>query len=277
MTLKELLPQITERLKSAGVDAPVLDGELICAQAMGLSRSFLLAHDTDLLSPEICSIIESMVVRREERIPLAYILGHKEFFGLQFQVTPSVLIPRPETELMIEAALSEAPPNARVLDLCTGSGAIAVTLKHERPDLDVTATDISHEALEVAKLNCRSLLTKESVQFLQGDLFEPVEGAFDLILTNPPYIDFAEQDELQKELTYEPELALYTEESGERVPRIILEEFRTYLVSDGFFMMEIHDKKEDFIRRICDSMGLTYTIHRDYAGLPRFVSVKGRV
>ncbi|MFQ5612572.1 MAG: peptide chain release factor N(5)-glutamine methyltransferase [Anaerolineae bacterium] len=210
-TLRRALRQATASLQKAGIDTPGLEAELLLAHVLGCERSWLHAHDEAVLPPEKHLAFEQLLSLRRERVPLAYLTGHKEFFGLDFEVSPAVLIPRPETELLVEKALQaigRGRPTS-VVDVGTGSGCIAVTLAVHAPAARIIATDVSAEALAVAQRNAGRHGLKERVHFLQGDLLLPLSGPLDLILSNPPYIGPDEFPDLMPEVRdYEPRPAL---------------------------------------------------------------------
>ncbi|MFW5697414.1 MAG: peptide chain release factor N(5)-glutamine methyltransferase [Fimbriimonadaceae bacterium] len=232
MTVEDWVQAAAASLAKAGVDSPKLDAQLLLAHHLGWSRSRLLAHAKE--SFEKTPALEESLRRRVAREPLAYILGYREFFGRKFLVTPTVLIPRPETELLVEMALEES--FHRALDVGTGSGCLAVTLKAERPDCRVEGTDISKDALKVARQNAER--HKTHVAFSEADLWPPGRDKFDLIVSNPPYV--AHQDPLAPEIAmHEPKLALYAEEVGLAVYRRMAKEARPWLAKGGRLILEV--------------------------------------
>jgi release factor glutamine methyltransferase len=234
MTLGEWIPVATERLTQAGVTSSRLEAQLLAAHVLLVDRTYVLTHPEVELN-ELAA--EGLLQRRESQEPLAYILGHREFFGRRFRVTPSVLIPRQETELLIETALELTVPVKRVLDIGTGSGCIATTLKLERPDWDVWAVDISGAALQVARENAETLGAE--ITFRHSDLFSGLAGErFDLIVSNPPYIGV--EEELPVEVrSFEPGTALFAENRGLRIYELISEVYRDYLTPGGSMVLEI--------------------------------------
>ncbi len=210
-TVKDALDSALIPLTAAGVDTPRLDAEVLLAAAMEVDRAALIADPTQGVEPEP---FRDYVRRRAQREPVAYILGRKGFRRLELEVDPRVLIPRPETEHVVEAALG-LPHGARVVDVGTGSGAIALALADERPDLRVVATETSPGALAVARANAKRLGLE--VEWLEGDLLEPVTGAVDAVVSNPPYVRAGER--LAPELGYEPSEALYAGPEGLEVYR----------------------------------------------------------
>jgi release factor glutamine methyltransferase len=234
MTLGEWIPAATERLTQAGVTSSRLEAQLLAAHVLLVDRTYVLTHPEVELN-ELAA--EGLLQRRESQEPLAYILGHREFFGRRFRVTPSVLIPRQETELLIETALELMVPVKRVLDIGTGSGCIATTLKLERPDWDVWAVDISGAALQVARENAETLGAE--ITFRHSDLFSGLAGErFDLIVSNPPYIGV--EEELPVEVrSFEPGTALFADNHGLLIYQQLAAIYIDYLTDRGAIILEI--------------------------------------
>ena len=211
-SVRDALDSALIALTAAGCDTPRLDAELLLADAMGVDRAVIVSDPGRGLTPEQARRFQSYAMRRTQREPVAYILGTKGFRTIDLLVDPRVLIPRPETEHLVEAGL-ELPQGARVADVGTGSGAVALALKAERPDLEVVATDASAEALAVARANAQRLGLE--LELLEGDLLEPVEGQLDAVLSNPPYVADADRGTLAPDITrHEPEIALYAGSDG---------------------------------------------------------------
>jgi release factor glutamine methyltransferase len=211
-SVRDALDSAVIALTAAGCDTPRLDAELLLADAMGLDRAVIVSDPGRGLSPEQARAFQGHAMRRAQREPVAYILGTKGFRTIDLLVDRRVLIPRPETEHLVEAAL-ELPRGARVADVGTGSGAVALALKAERPDLEVIATDASPDALAVATANAQRLGLE--VALLAGDLLAPVDGRLDAVLSNPPYVADADRGRLAPEITrHEPGLALYAGADG---------------------------------------------------------------
>lgn len=207
-------------------------------------------------------------------MPLQYIIGKWNFYGRNFKVDSRALIPRPETELLVEQALERIQPGEEALDLCTGTGIIALTLGLERPDIHVTGTDISEDALDLAKEN-RELLGAHHIELLRGDLWEPFENTgrtFDVILSNPPYISPEEYRTLEEELYYEPESALLAREKGMEFYNRIIKDIRKYLRPGGRILFEIgHDQGNLVVEQLIRQGFQNTTITKDYNGLDRIV------
>jgi release factor glutamine methyltransferase len=195
-------------LTAAGVDTPRLDAEVLLAAAMGVDRAIVVADRSRGIEPEAARAFQDAIRRRSRREPVAYILGRRGFRHLELDVDPRVLVPRPETEHLVEAAL-RLPQGARLVDVGTGSGAIALALKHERPDLDVVATDLSADALAVARANGERLGL--DVEWRQGDLLAGVDRA-DAVVSNPPYVEVGAQ--VDPEVGYEPRMAVLAGTDG---------------------------------------------------------------
>ncbi|MEW5769105.1 MAG: peptide chain release factor N(5)-glutamine methyltransferase [Pseudomonadota bacterium] len=241
--LADTLKANAARLAAAlGLDAREarLEAQILAAQALAVGRAWLIAHDRDVLTPAQAGAVEALLVRRERGEPVAYILGEREFYGRVFKVTPDVLIPRPDTELLVETALRHLPPDrpATILDLGTGSGCIAITLALERPDCEVWAVDSSAAALAIAEANARRL-GAHNVRFLCGDWCEPLhDEIFDLIVSNPPYIDAGAPHLAVGDLPHEPLAALTPGDDGLSAIRRILAQARPHLRRGGLLMFE---------------------------------------
>jgi len=256
-----------------GVDAPRLTAELLLAHALSCDRVRLyLDFDKPMAEADLAAFRE-LVRRRVEREPTAYLTRRKEFFGRPFQVDPRVLVPRPETELVLEAALAALPPGGQALDLGTGSGVLAISLALERPGAAVIATDVSPEALEVAREN-GARLGAAGVTFLAGDLYDPVPpGArFHVIVSNPPYVPRGELDTLPPEVRREPRLALDGGDDGLAISRRIVAGAPGRLHSGGALVLEMHESHEDALPSLCLQCGFARAEpRRDLAGRPRLV------
>ena len=227
-------------LTAAGIDSARLDAEVLLAYACGASRAALIAglH----IDADAAAKFRQMIARRESREPLAYIIGRKEFFSLDFEVTPAVLIPRPETETLVEAALKflATRREPRVLDIGTGSGAIAIAIAMNAPTARIIATDITKEALEVARRNAIRHEREDRIEFVRADLFPDADSRFDLIVSNPPYVAEADLESLQPEIRlHEPRPALVDGGDGFDFYRSIAADSRSRLNPDGAVMVEI--------------------------------------
>ena len=279
MTPARLIREAAERLERAGVPDARVDASLLLAHVTG-RQALALRLDTDTaLTAADLAAFEALCTRRMAREPLQYLFREQPFYGRSFQVNPSVLIPRPETERLCELALerlrgfsgTSGASGPAVLDLCCGSGCIAVTVALELPGAEVTAADLSPDALAVARGNAERLGAK--VAFAQGDLFAAVgEQRFDVILSNPPYIPSADCDTLQAEVRREPRMALDGGADGLVFYRRIAEAAPAHLRPHGLLMMEIGIREEEQVAALCREAGLQgVRVHPDWNGIPRVV------
>jgi release factor glutamine methyltransferase len=280
-------------LARAGIESARLDAEVLLAGILGVRREDLYVQYARVLTAEEEKLFRDVLERRAIGEPVAYIAGRREFWSLDFAVSPEVLIPRPETELLVESALAclkRLPPpmtnpaggtgQFQALDLGTGSGAIAVSLANERGDLAVWATDLSGPALAMARLNARRHGVAPRVQFFHGDLFEPVAGRkefFDVIVSNPPYIPSAELANLAPDVRdWEPGMALDGGVAGLDFYRRIIAEAPLYLTPEGFLLVEIGPDLAVRVRELLAASGQyeECAVHPDYSGRPRVVSAR---
>ena len=259
----------TEQLRRVS-DSPRLDTELMLARALDVPRSYLFAHPDDSLDPAALERFSTALERRVKGMPIAYITGEKEFWSMILIVSPATLVPRPETEVLVDQALQRIPEagNFSVLDLGTGSGAIALAIARERPHCDVTATDVSDAALAVARENANRHALP-NIEFLCGDWTAPVNGRlFDLIATNPPYVPSDDPD--LENLKYEPQLALAAGDDGLDAIRRISVEARSVIRKGGILLIEHGDRQQKEIARMLSADGWSEISHvNDFSGKPR--------
>jgi len=255
LTIRQLLARTTPYLEEKGSASARLDAEVLLAEVLSTDRLHLYLDMDRPLDEEELARYREFVRRRAAREPIAYILGYREFYGLPFEVDSRTLIPRPETEGLVEAALAcmEKITAPRVIDLGTGSGAIALTLTREREDAQVYATDISEGALDVARHNALQLGVSARVTFAQGDLFAGVEGPFDVIVSNPPYVPDADRATMQPDVRdYEPASALFAGVDGLDVIRQIVALAPSYLREGGSLLFEIGYAQEQAVRALIE-------------------------
>lgn len=272
MTLGDLLEEGRQRLRALPFAPPPREAVLLLAELLGWSEARVRARTDEAAGPELRERFHSLLARRETGEPFAYLFERKEFFGREFAVDRRVLVPRPETEHLIEKALGLAlPPAPRVVDVGTGSGAIAVTLAAELPAARVLATDLSLGALEVAKANARRHAEAGRLLFVHTDLLAGVElGQVDLLVSNPPYVDPAEAERLSPEVVaFEPHLALFAEDGGRGAIVRLLEQARG-LRPGTPILLEIGYDQTDFVVAEAARQGLGRAeVTCDYAGLAR--------
>ena len=273
MTLSTLFRDATQRLTNAGIlaDEARTEARLLIQHVFGLTREQLILRPDQELDE---ALLEPLLARRASREPLAYLLGERGFYGLSFRVTPAVLIPRPETELLVEAAL--AVGQGHILDIGTGSGCIAVTLAKLLPNASVWATDISEAALDVARENAAR--HGVVVTFALGDLLAPLPQGlcFDVIVSNPPYIAPADATTLEPEVgVFEPHTALFDPISGSdglTLYRRLASEAPAWLTEGGWLMVEVGQGQAEAVAALFADAGLTaIDVREDLAGIPRVV------
>ena len=255
MRILELLGHGRELLAGRGTTEVALEAELLLRHALSLDRARLYASLQDEAEAPEIDLFNSLLERRLDREPLPYITAHREFYDLEFTVDSRVLIPRPETELLVEKALEflEARPAGEspvLVDVGTGCGAIAVALAHHLPSARIYATDISKDALEVAWNNCRAHSVEERVRLLEGDLLEPLPEAVDLIVANLPYVRSGDFQDLQRELLFEPRLALDGGPDGLDLIRKLIEQAAGVLREDDAVILEIDPRQADAVTTI---------------------------
>lgn len=274
MRLDAAVAEAAQRLSTTS-DSARLDAEMLLCRSINMPRSYLFAHPEDVLDELTIGRFDKLLQRRAEGEPMAYIMGIKEFWSLELLVSPATLVPRPETELLVELALREIPREAnwQVLDLGTGCGAIAVAIASERLMCDITATDISADALAIAKENVRQA-NLANVICIEGDWTEPVAGRrFNIIVSNPPYVG-ASDDALQA-LAYEPMAALASGEDGLDAIRILASDCGALLEAEGLLIIEHGVEQKDDVASILAAQGWSdITCHNDLAGKPRVTATR---
>lgn len=276
MTYRECYEQGCRTLQAAGIEEAALDARLLLEAVCGTNRNDLLVHGEQPVEPEAEEKYFGWIGKRAGRIPLQQLTGEQDFMGLTFTVNENVLIPRQDTEILVEEVLKELHDGMRILDMCTGSGCILLSLLHYSNDCEGLGVDLSAEALEVAGRNVLKVLTPEKAEhahFLQSDLFEKVEGKFEIIVSNPPYIASAEVEKLMPEVRdHEPRMALDGTEDGLHFYRRIIEEAGKHLVSSGMLFLEIGYDQGQAVSELMRTEGYCEVqVVQDYAGLDRVV------
>ena len=276
MTYRECYEQGCRTLQAAGIEEAILDARLLLEAVCGTDRNDLLVHGEQPVMPQAEEKYLNWIRQRAEHIPLQQLTGEQDFMGLTFSVNEHVLIPRQDTEILVEEVLKELHDGMRVLDMCTGSGCILLSLLHYSNDCEGLGVDLAAEALEVAGRNVLKVLTPEKAEhahFLQSDLFEKVEGKFEIIVSNPPYIASAKVDKLMPEVRdHEPRMALDGTEDGLHFYRRIIKEAGKHLVNSGMLFFEIGYDQGQAVSELMRAGGYREVqVVQDYAGLDRVV------
>lgn len=273
--------------KNRGIESPRAAAEILLAHALGTDRVHLYMHHDQPLDKTELALFKTFIQRRLQREPVAYIVGHKGFWSVDLSVTPDVLIPRPETERLVEVALAWLADRAfgsaaDIMDLGTGSGAIVVAIAAEAGLHRFFASDVSPDAIAIARNNAVTAGVAEHVRFFVGDWLAAVRPGplFDLIVTNPPYVASGEWSDLQPEIVhYEPRLALDGDEDGLRSYRAIVGTAHRFLKPGGALMMEIGCRQQEAIQLLAEQCGAyeTYNCYKDYSGHDRVVTMQKKI
>lgn len=272
MQIRRLLNEAIQLLKQT-TDTAQLDAELLLAHVLGLTRTQLIVRLDDSVPEPAEQHYQQLIARRYAGEPLAYIVGYREFWSLKLEVTPATLIPRPETEILVEQALKKFPAHEaiRVVDLGTGSGAIALAMAYERPHWSFIATDRSAEALRVAKRNAERLGIKNII-FREGNWCDALlrDETFHLIVSNPPYIAPDDVHLKQRELNFEPQTALVSSENGNDDLHLIIQQAHHYLLSGGWLLLEHGYEQKKIVTKFLNMHGyMQIENHADFSGIFR--------
>ncbi len=284
-TIQKLLKWVTEYLTTKGIESPRLSAELLLSHVLGLKRIELYTQFSQSVTAEQLGVLRDLVKRAGQFEPVAYLTGKTEFYSLELNITRDCMIPRPETELLVQRAIEFLRMrfgNQAVCDLCTGSGCIAVAIAKNFADACVFATDISDKALAVAAENVRKHQLAERITLLCGDLFDPLiqqldVNQFDLIVCNPPYVSSAEYDNLDKNVKdYEPRLALHAGDDGLDIYRRLIERIDQFLKPDAALMLEIGYAQGPVVRRLLEETNVfaEVKIEKDYHDNDRIVTAR---
>ena len=272
MTYRECYEKGCLALQTAGIEEATLDARLLLEAVCGTNRNDLLVHGEQSVTPEAEEKYLGWIGQRAEHIPLQQLTGEQDFMGLTFAVNEHVLIPRQDTEILVEEIMRDLHDGIRILDMCTGSGCILLSLLHYSNDCSGVGVDVSEDALAVARQNADRLAEKQAV-FIQSDLFEKVEGSFDLIVSNPPYIRSQEIVGLMPEVReHEPHLALDGKDDGLHFYREIIKGAMLHLKRGGQLFFEIGYDQGEAVQALLAANGYTeIAVVKDYAGLDRVV------
>jgi release factor glutamine methyltransferase len=281
MTVHDILNEAFHALEAAGIPSARLDAEVLLSFTLGQDKLEFLKNPEMTINEAQLSSFRNLIIRRARWEPVAYITGRKEFWTVTLEVNKDVLIPRPDTEIIVEEALEICrkidSAEINILDIGTGSGAIALALAREISNARIVATDISAAALALAQKNAGALQLEDKIDFRQGNLFEPVEGVFDIIVCNPPYISAQDYEELAAGVRdYEPQNALLAGKKGTEFYEKLIYESIDYLEKNGWLLMEIGAKQGKTVREIIEESGFydSVEMRRDYAGLPRVMRAR---
>ena len=276
MQLKDVLRAAIMRLEDSRVGSSRLNAEVLLMHTLGCDRAYLYAHPERELTEDELSRYDEHLSHRARGVPSQYITGHQEFWGLDFIVAPGVLIPRPETEHLVEAVLDIARRSElktpRIIDVGTGSGCIPIALAHELPEADLYATDISPDALEIAHANSSRLQVQNRIHFRDTDLLDGLpDEHFDIVVSNPPYVGESERDKVQLEVRkFEPHVAVFGGHEGLDIYRRLVPQARRVLRPTGWLAMEIGFSQEERVVSLLDGWQDVRSIP-DLQGIPRVV------
>ena len=274
MKVKQLLSDATLKLSISEIDNAPRDARILVAHALGIPKSQLSMKIKENVSEETKASLEKLISRRINREPIAKILGKRQFWGRTFFINEDVLDPRGDTETLIDYVIDG--PVRSVLELGTGSGVIAISLACEWKEVHVVATDISEAALFVAQKNAQNFDVHDKIDFLKSDWFEAIEGKFDLIISNPPYVGLSEINEISQEvLNHDPELALFAGSDGLGAYERIIPQLTKFLNPGGTVVLEIGASQSDSVKTLMNSSGLSEVkTFKDLAGKDRLVTAK---
>jgi release factor glutamine methyltransferase len=293
--LKRALASAVERLEAADVGSPRMNAEVLLMFVLGVGRAYLYAHPEHELTAEEETRYGEILAQRAIGMPSQYITGHQEFWGLDLVVSPAVLIPRPETEHLVEAVveLARGVQHPRLVDVGTGSGCVALALACELKDAEIYGVDLSEDALEIARANAARLQLEKQVRFLRSDILTVMPGKgvdpsrrscpmlfhdFDFVVSNPPYVAFSEADKVQRSVfAFEPRLAVFAGENGLDVIRPLIEQGHQALKAGGSLVLEIgYSMQEVVVNLLSPIMWDKTNVVPDLQGIPRVVSARKR-
>ncbi len=261
MTIKEFLLKTTKEFERLGISSSRLDAEIILAHCLKKDRVWLLAHNDQPLTKSDQTVANRLIKKRLSRQPISYVTNQKEFYGLDFYVDKRVLTPRDETELIAEEVIKNAPQGSSLIDIGTGSGALAITIAKHRPDLVISASEISAPALEVAKVNATKILGQNhKINMITSDLFDKIVGRFDIVITNLPYVSTDYKPRMMAEVQYEPAIALFGGAGdGLDLYREFFRQLPGHLKNNGLVYLESDPWQHQEITRVAASAGLAPT------------------
>lgn len=274
MKLKDVLADTAIKLSGSGIEGAARDARILTANALGTPISELSLKINEKVPEKIIADLEKLILRRINKEPISKILGKRDFWGRSFSINKKVLDPRADTETLIDFVIEK--PVKSVLELGTGSGAIAVTLACEWKHVHLTAVDISEDAISMAKINAEKFNVQNKIHFLKSDWFETVRGSFDLIISNPPYIGLVEQDEIATEvIKYDPEIALFAGRDGLEAYKRIIPNLAKFLNPGGLVVLETGASQSNQVKNMMNAVGfIDAKIVKDLSGKDRLVAAK---
>lgn len=277
-TINDAKQFLTAQFRAADIESADIDARLLLMHGTGLTRAELIASAGDALTPDTAELIQGLAARRIMGEPVDMILGYREFYGRRFKVTKDVLSPRPETEMLVEAALDifKTKPNANILDLGTGSGAIIISVLAEALNGYGTAIDMSEAALDIARQNAKTHKLTNRIEFLRGEWFAPVKDSYDIILSNPPYITQEAMVALAPEVkNFDPPIALSGGEDGLSAYREIILKAKSFLKPGGTLIFEIGFDQAETVTALLTAAGFSgVSTHKDLAGHDRMIRAR---
>lgn len=277
-TINDAKHCLTAQFRAAGIDSADIDARLLLMHGMGLTRAGLIASAQDVLSPDAAELIQGLAARRIKGEPVDNILAYREFYGRRFKVTQDVLSPRPETEMLVEAALEifKTKPTANMLDLGTGSGAIIISVLTEALNGRGTAIDMSEAALDIARQNAKTHKLTNRIEIMRGEWFAPVKDSYDIIISNPPYITQEAMETLAPEvINFDPPIALSGGEDGLSAYREIISKAKGFLKPGGEIIFEIGFDQAKTVTALLTAAGFSgVSTHKDLAGHDRMIRAR---
>lgn len=288
MNIKQILDYGIIILKESNIEEPILKARMLLANILNQPKEYLLIHETEELNLNDTNKYKEGIKKLVNNMPIQYIINKQEFMGLEFYVDENVLIPQPDTEILVEEVIKickeihfhNKNKKIRILDLCTGSGAIGISLKKYIQNSEITLSDISNKALEIAKKNCINIIGNTEINIIESDLFEKIDvnNKFDIIVSNPPYIETKTIQTLDKEVQKEPKLALDGGEDGLNLYRRIIKKAHNYLSDNGILVLEIGYNQKDKVINLIRTSNMYREVYskKDLSNNDRIVACKKR-
>ncbi|MGN1270853.1 MAG: peptide chain release factor N(5)-glutamine methyltransferase [Clostridia bacterium] len=288
MNIKQILDYGIIILKESNIEEPILKARMLLANILNQPKEYLLIHETEELNLNDTNKYKEGIKKLVNNMPIQYIINKQEFMGLEFYVDENVLIPQPDTEILVEEVIKickeihfhNKNKKIKILDLCTGSGAIGISLKKYIQNSEITLSDISNKALEIAKKNCINIIGNTEINIIESDLFEKIDvnNKFDIIVSNPPYIETKTIQTLDKEVQKEPKLALDGGEDGLNLYRRIIKKAHNYLSDNGILVLEIGYNQKDKVINLIRTSNMYREVYskKDLSNNDRIVACKKR-